>query len=158
MKYTALEKMEKDNLHHVIDLICLVEQGHTEATIQLRDLLEQGNGWPATMGDTWEARTEAYDLMTRGQKDMFDARVSVATEAHPIPAQVSAEKTVSKLAAMRIKRGMSQGDLAKATGINKQMISRIERGERLMKNTTLETCIKLADALGVTDLRELVRC
>ena len=156
MKYTALEKMEKGNLFHVIDLVCLAEQGHMEATAQLRDLLEQGKDWPENMGDTWMARTEAYDLMTRGQKDAFDAHVSVAAEVHPIPAQVSAEKTVSKLATLRIKVGMSQGDLAKATGINKQMISRIERGERLMKNTTLETCVKLADALGVTDLRDLV--
>ena len=65
---------------------------------------------------------------------------------------------VNQLAYLRGVAGLSQGDLSKATGINTQMISRIERGERLMKNTTLETCIKLADALGVTDLRELVRC
>ena len=65
--------------------------------------------------------------------------------------------TKNKLAMIRKEAGLSQGQLAKSTGINVNMISKLERGERSINNTTLATCIKLADALGVSDLRDLAK-
>jgi len=56
---------------------------------------------------------------------------------------------VNKIAYLRTAAGLTQAQLAEKAGINIMMVSRLERGERLMKNTTLETALKLAEALGV---------
>jgi transcriptional regulator with XRE-family HTH domain len=57
---------------------------------------------------------------------------------------------------LRKNRGMSQGKLAEATGISARRISSWERGERSINRASLALCVKLADALGVDDLRELM--
>lgn len=62
---------------------------------------------------------------------------------------------INQLAYLRTASGLSQGQLAEASGVNVMMISRLERGERLMENTTLKTALALADALSV-DVRELL--
>lgn len=51
----------------------------------------------------------------------------------------------TQLIALREKRGLSQSELARQTGINQAEISRIERGSG---NPTEKTLIRLADALG----------
>lgn len=47
----------------------------------------------------------------------------------------------------RAKNGMSQGDLAMKSGVNKMTISKLERG--LQKDVSFKTAQKLADALNV---------
>jgi transcriptional regulator with XRE-family HTH domain len=54
---------------------------------------------------------------------------------------------------LRIKKGLSQEDLAKLLGADKAYVSRIECGK---KNITLQTIEKLAISLGVST-RDLFR-
>ena len=49
---------------------------------------------------------------------------------------------------IRAKKGMSQGDTARALEVDRGYISNIENGK---KNPTLATVVKIANALGVFD-------
>ena len=51
--------------------------------------------------------------------------------------------------------GMTQKQLADASGVNSRQIQRIENGEGKMSNVTLGNAVKLADALGV-DVKDLL--
>lgn len=57
------------------------------------------------------------------------------------------QKLAQNLKRIRAAKGISQGDIVKATGIDKAMISNIENGKT---NPTLGTIAKLAKALGVS--------
>ncbi len=58
-----------------------------------------------------------------------------------------AQKLAENLKRIRTAKNISQGDIVKATGIDKAMISNIENGKT---NPTLATIAKLAKALGVS--------
>ena len=62
---------------------------------------------------------------------------------------------MTRLKDVRIEKGISQGQIYKATGIYPSSISAWESGNRDFNKAQLQTVIKIADALGVTDLREL---
>ena len=62
---------------------------------------------------------------------------------------------MTRLKDVRIEKGISQGQIYKATGIYQSSISAWENGNRDFNKAHLQTVIKIADALGVTDLREL---
>ena len=62
---------------------------------------------------------------------------------------------MTRLKDVRIEKGISQGHIYKATGIYPSSISAWENGNRDFNKAQLQTVIKIADALGVTDLREL---
>ena len=62
---------------------------------------------------------------------------------------------MTRLKDVRIEKGISQGQIYKATGIYPSSISAWENGNRDFNKAQLQTVIKIADALGVTDLREL---
>lgn len=53
----------------------------------------------------------------------------------------------------REKRPMSMNLLAERAGLSQQMVSYVERG---MRNPTLETLLRMADALEI-DLEDLIR-
>jgi DNA-binding Xre family transcriptional regulator len=55
-------------------------------------------------------------------------------------------KVAHLLAAAREQRGISLSELARLTGMTRQALSRIERGEN--KNPTFSTLQRIADALG----------
>lgn len=57
---------------------------------------------------------------------------------------------MSKLKAVREAAGMSQGRLAEASGVNKQMICFYEQGVRSISGAKVSTVMKLAKALGCT--------
>jgi len=63
-----------------------------------------------------------------------------------IMAEISS-KLGQNLKRIRTKKGMSQGDIARALEVHRAYISGIENGKR---NPTLATIQKLADALGVS--------
>lgn len=63
------------------------------------------------------------------------------------------QKLAENLKRIRAAKDISQGDIVKATGIDKAMISNIENGKT---NPTLATIAKLAKALGVS-VGELMR-
>ncbi len=56
-------------------------------------------------------------------------------------------KLGQNLKRIRIKKKMSQGDIARALDVHRAYVSGIENGKR---NPTLATSQKLADALGVS--------
>lgn len=60
------------------------------------------------------------------------------------------------LAEIRKRNGLSQRQLAKASGVSASRIADIERGERDMRNASLATAVKLGDALKLRDLRKLL--
>ena len=60
------------------------------------------------------------------------------------------------LAEIRKRNGLSQRQLAKASGVSASRIADIERGERDMRNASLATAVKLGDALKLQDLRKLL--
>ena len=62
---------------------------------------------------------------------------------------------MTRLKDVRIEKGISQGQIYKATGIYPSSISAWENGNRDFNKAQLQTVIKISDALGVTDLREL---
>ena len=62
---------------------------------------------------------------------------------------------MTRLKDLRIEKGISQGHIYKATGIYQSSISAWENGNRDFNKAQLQTVVKIADALGVTDLREL---
>ena len=62
---------------------------------------------------------------------------------------------MTRLKDVRVEKGISQGQIYKATGIYPSSISAWENGSRDFNKAQLQTVIKIADALGVTDLREL---
>jgi len=51
-----------------------------------------------------------------------------------------------KIKEVRLKKGLSQGDIAKVLGVHRSYISGIERGVR---NPTVKNVERIADALGV---------
>lgn len=62
----------------------------------------------------------------------------------------------SKLKQIRENAGLSQSQLAAASGVDKMAISRLERGETSILETRLKTVLALADALKVKDVRDLL--
>lgn len=56
---------------------------------------------------------------------------------------------------LRIEKHMTQAQLAAASGIHVQNISKIERGDKPIENLRLSTALALADALGVDPHRLL---
>ena len=60
------------------------------------------------------------------------------------------------LAEIRKHNGLSQRQLAKASGVSASRIADIERGERDIRNASFATAVKLGDALKLKDLRKLL--
>ena len=63
---------------------------------------------------------------------------------------------MTKLKKLRMERHLTQNELAKKTGITPSNISRLESGSKKIGQVALATAVRLGDALGVTDLRELI--
>ena len=55
------------------------------------------------------------------------------------------KKLGNNIKRIRMGKGMSQGDICRATGMDRGYISRVEGG---LKNPTIETIKKIADALS----------
>ncbi len=63
---------------------------------------------------------------------------------------------VNTIAYLRIQRGMTQQQLADAAGISIGQVSKFEYGERDIGGASLRIAIKIADAMEIKDLRELL--
>jgi len=63
------------------------------------------------------------------------------------------ENIIKKL---RIESGMTQRELSEKAGINIRHLQKFESGERDIANASLSICIKIADALEIDNLRDLV--
>lgn len=61
----------------------------------------------------------------------------------------------SKLATLRVERGLGQRELSEKSGVSIRQIQSFESGERDISNAALKTALALADALDVHP-RELV--
>ena len=59
----------------------------------------------------------------------------------------------NQLAYMRTRAGMTQQQLSQKTGLTITYLSKLETGDRTRKNVRLSSAIKIADALGITDVR-----
>ena len=60
----------------------------------------------------------------------------------------------ANLKKVRIEKNMTQGDIVRATGIDRSYVSALESGKQ---NPTLTTIEKIAKALGVSDLQIIYR-
>lgn len=60
------------------------------------------------------------------------------------------------LAELRERKGMSQSELSKASGISVRTIQAYEQGARKLSGASYDNLKKLSDALGVT-IEELVK-
>ena len=60
------------------------------------------------------------------------------------------------LKTLRLKRGLTQKELAEKAGQPRQYISKLETGERTINNVTLEMAVRLCDALRVSNPRKLL--
>lgn len=63
---------------------------------------------------------------------------------------------VNQLAYLRQRRGLTQQQLADKTEILQPHIARLESGERAIAKLQLTTAVKIADALGIANLRDLL--
>ena len=54
---------------------------------------------------------------------------------------------------MRTRAGMTQQQLSRKTGLTITYLSKLETGDRTINNVRLSSAIKIADALGITDVR-----
>ena len=61
----------------------------------------------------------------------------------------------SKLARLRVERGLGQRELSDASGVYIRQIQGLESGALKMENVSLKNALRLADALGVHP-RELI--
>nr|DAH42107.1 MAG TPA: hypothetical protein [Bacteriophage sp.] len=64
-------------------------------------------------------------------------------------------RPITKLEWSRRMAGMTQAELAEASGVNIRQIQRVELGEAEAGNLTAKNLISIADALGV-DVRDLI--
>ena len=64
-------------------------------------------------------------------------------------------RPITKLEWSRRAEGLTQAELAEASGVNIRQIQRVELGEAEAGNLTAKNIIALADALGV-DVRSLI--
>lgn len=60
------------------------------------------------------------------------------------------------LKSLRLKRGLTQRELAERSGVSNTRIADTETGRRPIENMSLGMAIKLGDALKVSDLRKLL--
>lgn len=60
--------------------------------------------------------------------------------------KTSAQKFGENMKKVRLEKGMSQGDICRALGLDRAYISNVENGKQ---NLTLSTMEKVAKALGV---------
>jgi len=67
--------------------------------------------------------------------------------------ELLSDRVRERIKTIRLKKKLSQGDIAKVLGVHAAYISQIERGER---NPTLANIEKIAGALGVT-IGELIK-
>lgn len=63
---------------------------------------------------------------------------------------------VNPIAFYRTQRGLTLEQLGKLIGTSRQNIWNIESGNRKIENITLSMAIKIADALEIEDLRDLI--
>lgn len=57
---------------------------------------------------------------------------------------------------LRLKRGLTQKQLAEKLGVTQQYLSHFENGERDIANMTLANAIRICDALKVSNPRKLL--
>lgn len=64
---------------------------------------------------------------------------------------------MNKIKEMRVAAGLTQKALAEKSGVNIRIIQKYETGEYGTKNMTVDTAIRICDALGIDDIRDLVK-
>ena len=57
---------------------------------------------------------------------------------------------------LRLKRGMTQRELAQRSGVHHVEIAQIETGKRTVRAVSLDTALRLCDALRVANPRKLL--
>ena len=98
-----------------------------------------------------ELTAEQRKAMKRVETEVEAEKEEIIRKARQAFAQQKAfetelAKTASMLAAARKQRDMSLSTLAESTGMTRQALSRIERGEN--RNPTISTLQRIATALG----------
>jgi len=130
------------------------ELAHINAEAK-RELAEL-TGWEIkTTADVWRVM-DAVDHAVPARWVESSAMRTKQRMAGNMIAPLREDDVITPLARIRRERGMTQAQLAEATGMPFQAISRLERGAREIGNTRGETLLRLAQALGTT-VDELIK-
>lgn len=141
----------KEEYAHLCDVS---ELAHTSAEAK-RELAEL-TGWEIkTTADVWRVMG-AVDAAVPGHWSRYDEARTMQRMRGTLIAPLREDDVITPLARIRRERGMTQAQLAEATGMPFQAISRLERGAREIGNTRGDTLLRLAQALGTT-VDELIK-
>ncbi len=77
----------------------------------------------------------------------FNTLQAMQTSEHPITIEAVRSTIATNLRRYRAERGVAQEKLALIAGVDRTMVSKIERE---LTNPSIETLLKLANVLGVT--------
>src|SRR5947207_1327521 len=96
-----------------------------------------------------KAKVEAFRARCRtpeGRAELEEVRAVVRAEFPPLQLDDETRAALAALRAERERHGLSLGDVAERTGMDKSMLSRLETGK--IPNPTLSTLRAYAEALG----------
>ena len=79
--------------------------------------------------------------------------ISLLISLEKIMSQNTAKKFGENMKKIRLKKGMSQGDICRALDLDRAYISNVENGKQ---NLTISTMEKIAKALGVS-IEDLIK-
>lgn len=100
----------------------------------------------------WDGLTDPHDLAMAYELWQLKEMVGMLEEAERdhLDDLDSLDRTeeLSPLARLRIRAGMTQGELAEAAGVHINIVGRLERGERSPEKMQLITAIAIAEILG----------
>jgi len=120
--------------------------GNEAAQVECERLI----GHPASMPEWYAIITAAYDVMSKREVESSAAHAKQALNAR-YPASREAEAYLNnRIGALRRERGLTQQQLATASGIPLTTIQKLENGTNRIINARAITVLALAKALGLT--------
>lgn len=99
----------------------------------------------------YRKRTMEYFLCINGEKiSPLTYHQAKCWAFKYLPEHIADDMFASKVREYRMKRGMTQKEVAEKAGVFWTFIGKLERGECNVKNISTEYAEKIADALGVS--------
>jgi ribosome-binding protein aMBF1 (putative translation factor) len=91
---------------------------------------------------------ESEEIKAKGArvKEVVDSATFPTVQSGPLPKSATLAEAMSLLMEARISSGLSLADINERTGMDRSMLSKLERREDA--NPTIETLNRIADAMG----------